>query len=127
MNGHWPTSGAWVLPITIAPALTQPPHDLGVTLGRGAGPAAAEQGRVSGEVDVVLDRDRDPEQRAAVPLGDAPVGRLCLSQRLLGADHAERVQNGLGLFRPPQRVLDELTRGDLAGGHHRHLLAEPEL
>ena len=59
---HWPTSGAWVLPTMIAP-----PRAGGGPARRPSGSpdlaAAAERGRVAGEVDVVLDRHRHPEQR----------------------------------------------------------------
>ena len=34
VNGHSPSSGIVVLPITIAPAAAQPPHDLGVLRAR---------------------------------------------------------------------------------------------
>ena len=61
---QWPTSGAWVLPIDDRARLAQAPHHLGVAPRRAAA-AAAEGGRVAGEVDVVLDRDRDAEQRRA--------------------------------------------------------------
>ena len=66
---HWPTSGALVLPTTIAPGLAQAADRLGVALGGAVLAGAAERRRVAGEVDVVLDRHRHPEQRRALAGG----------------------------------------------------------
>ncbi len=104
------------------PRLAQAPHDLGVALGGRAGPTTAEPGRVSGEVDVFLDRDRDAKERRPLALGDPAVRGLRLLQRLLGADHPERIQVALGGFGPSQRVLDQLARGHATRGQHPHLL-----
>ena len=72
VKGHWPISGALRLADDDRAGGAQAPHRLGV------GPAwpvlagAAERGRVAGEVDVVLDRDRHAEQRRPLAGGQAP-------------------------------------------------------
>ena len=106
--------------------LAQPPHHLVVAVGGRTRAATAVEGRVPGEVEVFLDRGRHPEQRRALARGDPAVRGVGLLECLLGADHPERVEVGLGGLGATQRVLDQLPRGDAAGPQHPHLLEKPE-
>ena len=104
--------------------LAQAPHHLGVAHGRLAA-AAAEGTGVAGEVDVVLDRDRDAEQRRTVFLPEPAIGFLGGGQRFLGADDAERVQGVLTRLGPLERRLDQLARCGLPGPQQQRLLLQP--
>ena len=125
VNGHWPISGVLVLPTITAPAARSRRTELAVgRLGAGTRPAA-ERGRLAGHVDVVLDRDRHPEQRQPLAGGEAPVRGVGLGERGLRAQAAEGVERGLGRLDPRQRRLDQLDRAHLAGGQQLRLAAEP--
>src|SRR2546421_407084 len=103
VNAHWPNSGVAVLPTTTAPA---------------------ERGRLTSEVDVVLDRHRHAEQGHALAGGQAPVGVGGRDQRGLAAHEAERAELRLEPLDPRQRALDELGGGDLAVRQHVGLAAQ---
>ncbi len=109
VKGHWPTSGAWVLPITTAPASRSRRTTSASRSAGGWRPAAAELRRLAGQVDVVLDRHRDAEQRRAVAAREAAVGLLGLGDRLLGAHRPGTVDPRLGLLGASQREVDQLT------------------
>jgi len=74
--------------------------------------APATGGDLAGDVGVVLDRDRHPEQRRAFPGGEPglrPFGRL---PRGGGVELAEQVQPGVDLTRAAQHRLEQLGRRD---------------
>jgi hypothetical protein len=75
-----------------------------------------ERGDLAGDVDVVLDGDGDTEQGALSPSSSSCVGLVGLEQRSFGEHHPECVQLSVEAVDPLQVELDELTRGDLAGG-----------
>ena len=93
----------------------QPADDLGV-LARGlAVGVGAVRGDLAGDVGVVLDRDRDAEQRARVAAAAAAVGLVGLDQRALGEDDAEGVERGVEAGDALEVRLGQLARGELAG------------
>ncbi len=104
--------------------LTQTPHHLGVAH-RWLAAAAAEGTGVAGEVDVVLDRDRDAEQRRAVLLAEPAIGLLGCLQRFLGADDAEGVKPLLTCLGLLERRLDQLARCGFPGPQQQYLLLQP--
>ena len=86
----------------------QAAHDLGVRGLDRRVPVAAVAGDLARDVDVVLDRDRDAEQRPLLSPAPAPVGLIGLDQRLLGEDDAERVQPRVQPRDPRQEQLRQL-------------------
>jgi len=54
--------------------------------------AGAVRGQLAGDVDVVLDRDRDAEQRRRLAGGDAPVGFLRLGEGTVAENDPEGIQ-----------------------------------
>jgi hypothetical protein len=75
---------------------------------------AAERGRLAGKVDVVLDRNRNAEQRRPLAAAQTPVRVFDPSQRGHPSDEPEGVEGLLRLVNPSQRPLDQLRRADLA-------------
>ena len=98
--------------------------DLAVGLLAGELAATAEGRRLAGEVHVVLDGDRHAQQWSALAIGAPAVGLGSLARAALGADDAKGVEVGLGRVDAAQRGVDELDRGDLAGGDQRRLAAQ---
>src|SRR3984885_7424626 len=103
----------------------QPAHHLGVL---GGGPnvsGRAEGGWYSSDIDVVLDRDRDTEQRRQVVAGGAPpVGLGGVGQRRLGEHHPEGVQRRLAEADGVQRAADQLIGGHLTAGQLVELVGQ---
>ena len=94
--------------------VAQPPHDLGV-LARGTAVGdGALRGHLALDVRVVLDGDRDAEQRPVVPALAPRVGLVGLGQRALGEDDAEGVEDRVVPRDAVEAELRELARGDLA-------------
>ncbi len=122
VNGKIVSSGTCVLPMTMAPASRRART---TSASRSRGPAVRQRapGRdLPGDVGVVLDRHRDAEQRAPIAGAAAPVGLVGLHQGAVGEHDAEGVDLGIRLPDALERRLDELARGDLAGGHEARLL-----
>ena len=95
----------------------QPAHDLGVGGGRcGPRPDGAEPGRHARDVDVVLDRDRDSQQREVLARSAFAVGLGGVGERLLGQHDAEGVERGLAGLDRIQRPRDQFDGGDAAAG-----------
>src|SRR5690606_36419596 len=92
----------------------QPPDDLAVGRGRGRVRLAAERRDQALDVHLLLDGDRYAVQRASVGLAGL-VDRGGLGQRLLTADHGERVEPRVPLGDPLQRGLDVEYRLEPAG------------
>ena len=82
-------------------------------------------GDLAGDVGVVLDRDRDAEQRALVAAAAAAVGLVGLDQRALGEHDAEGVERGVEPRDALEARLGQLARGELAGGDQLRLAREP--
>ena len=119
------SSGTWVLPRITAPAAAQAGHDLGVGgLGRRVG-VAAVRGDLPGDVHVVLDRDRDAEQRQRLSVGAPVVGLVGGPQRLLAEHDAERVEQRIEPRDAGQEQLGQLARGELPGGDQIRVAGEP--
>ncbi len=105
--------------------LLEPAHHLAVLrLGLEAA-RAAELGRLTGQVGVVLDGHRDPEQRRSLPGGQAAVGPAGLVARRLSPQAAERVQRGLRGLDPLQGQRHQLLGGNLAAGQQLGLAVQP--
>ena len=86
------SSGTLVLPRITAPAARRRrTTSASAARGRAVG-VAAVRGDLAGDVDVVLDRDRDAEQRALVAAAAAAVGLVGLGERALGEHDAEGVE-----------------------------------
>src|SRR6185436_3740667 len=90
-------------------------RDLAVAVTRVEGAGAAEVRRLAREVHVVLDRDRDAEQRQALAVGVAAIGRVCLGAGGVGAHAAEGVERRLRGVDARERGVDQLARGGAAG------------
>jgi hypothetical protein len=71
------------------------PNDLGVVADGRDLPLSTESGWVSGNVDVVFDRDRNTQQRGRVTGGSSSIGVRRSGQRRLVEHHPESVQCGL--------------------------------
>ena len=114
--GRIPNSGRFVIPTTTKPGLAQPPHQVGGVIG----PLAGEEARAAVELPaldrrVALDRDRHARERRGV----AGLDGVGLGQRPLAVDLDERVERRVERLDAPQRGLDDLTRGRVAGAHER--------
>jgi hypothetical protein len=81
---------------------------LGVARGHPVLAGAAERSAVTGEVDVVLDRHRRPQQRRALAGAEAAIGLVRVGQGLLVADDAEGVERRLRGLDSAQRPLSQL-------------------
>src|SRR5206468_3571152 len=68
-----------------------------------------------GQVDLVLDRERDAEQRRVLAGPAARVGLIGLRDRPLRVDGRERVELAVERGDALQRELHELARRDVAG------------
>jgi len=79
---------------------------------------------MAGEVDVVLDRDRDPEQRRALTGGESALRLLCLRPSIVGADQSKAIQRSLAGLDPIQGCLQQLLRSEYPGGEPTCLLAQ---
>ncbi len=125
--GHWPNSGDARLADDHGAGRTQPAGDLAVGLLAGEVAGAAEGRRLPCEVHVVLDRHRHPSN-GACRVGGSVFRRRSASaawaRASLAADDAERVGGQLRRVDAAQRGVDELDRGDLAGGDQRRLAAQ---
>ena len=93
VNGHSVISGTVGLADDERTRLAQPADDLGVRASRPADGVGSVRCQLAGHVDVVLDRDRHPEQRAgSAPARPARVRLVGFEQYALGEHDAERVQ-----------------------------------
>ena len=115
VNGHWPNSGIRVLPMITAPAArsrrTTSPSS---AHGRGVA-AATEGGDAAGDVDLLLDRDRDAVQRTGRLPAASARSRAAASARASSASTTENAFSAGSRSRDPgQAGLDDLDRGDLA-------------
>ncbi len=97
----------------------QPPHDLGVRRRRlVADRAGAHRRGLPLDVGVVLDRQRDAEQRARVAAAPARVGLGGLGERHLVRHHPEGVEHRVVRGDPVEEQLGELAGADLAAVEH---------
>ena len=119
-----PTSGAWVLPIGIAPASRRRRT---VSASRTAGwPPPQPKGLVwPARWTSSLIATGTPSSGALVLLAEPAIGLLGRGQRFLGADDAERVQRLLARLGLLERRLDQLARCGLPGPQQQHLLLQP--
>ena len=95
--------------------LAQAADDLGVGACRVAVGVRAERRHLAGDVDVVLDGDRHPQQRPLVAAAAARVGLVGLQPRALGEDDTEGVRGRVQARDPLEVELHQLARGDLPG------------
>ena len=93
---------------------SQPRHDLRVGGLRIAVGVRSEHPRLAGDRRVVLDRDRDSEQRLGGARGELLGGRVGLLPGALREHDAKGVQLGVERRDALQRDVDELARGDVA-------------
>ena len=101
--------------------LAQPPHHLRVVgggLGEAVGPVRVD---LAGDVDLVLDRDRHPEQGPLLAGLQPCFGLLGFEQRLLGEHLAKCVQLRVEAGDSVEAQLDQLGRGDLPRPQHLRL------
>ena len=92
-------------------------HRLGIAAGRrGIEQRGAGGRRDSLDLDVVLDRDRDPVQRTLQLGGVEPVG---LAQRRLGLETDEGVEPRVEQLDPAELPLEELACRELAAADPR--------
>ena len=98
------------------PGRAQPTHHLGVLGGWADVPLGAVRRGHTGDVDVVLHRDRHAQQRRAFPGGAAAVGVGGVGERLLGEHHPERVERRLAGVDGVQAAAHERLRGRGTGG-----------
>jgi hypothetical protein len=66
------------------------------------------------DVELVLDRDRHPQQGSLLARVEPGLCAVCLRQRLVAEQHPERVQLRVEALDPLQEQGHELTRRDLA-------------
>ncbi len=104
------------------PRVAQPPHHLGVLAARAAVRRGAPGGRLTADVDVVLDRDRHAEHQALVARAAARVGLVGLGQRALGEHDPPGVQLRVEPGDPVEVGLHQLARRHVAGGDKTGLL-----
>src|SRR5262249_8849896 len=81
-------------------------------------------GDLAGDVDLVLDGDRDAYQRQKVAPGYPSVGFVRLLKRPLAIHGGKRVELGVDLLDPAERHLDELPRGDSTTPHQLDLAGQ---
>ena len=87
---------------------------------RGVVAAGAATGRHAGDVDDVLDRDRDPVERSAVPTrAKLAVEALGLGAGLLAGDVNERIEAGAESIDAPETGVDEFAARDGARAQQR--------
>ena len=77
---------------------------------------AAQAGDLARDVEIVLDRDRDAEQRPALPRGSAAVRLVGSGKRLVGEHRDGRVDRRVLAIDGVERRLGELPRGQRPGG-----------
>ena len=121
VHGVIVSSGTCVLPRITAPGRAQAADRLGVGGRRRPVGAAAEGGHLAGDVAVVLDRDRDAQQRPGIARPGARVGLVGLGQRALVEGDAIGVERRVEPPDPLQVQLGQLARGDLAAADHGDL------
>ena len=92
--------------------------------GRSAAPVP-EGGDLAGDVGVVLDRDRHPQQRALSAGAPPRVGLVGFQQRAFGEHSLVGVQLLVVALDPVEVELHELARGDLPGGDQLCLAGDP--
>ena len=114
MKGQIVSSGTFVIPIGIGARRAQPADDLGVLARRLVDGPAPERVELSGDVELVLDRDRDAQQRRRLAGVQSRLGVLGLRQRLLAEHDPERVQSRVEPLDPLEVELHQLARRDLA-------------
>ncbi len=78
-----------------------------------------------GDVDVVLDRNRDALKRTLPAGATACVGLVGFQQSTLGEHDPKCVQLTVEALDPAQVELDQLARGDLPGGDQLSLVGDP--
>ena len=111
MKCHWPTSGALVLPTTIAPAVAQAAHRLGVALGRrGARRRSRRRSAWPARSTSSLIATGTPSSGARSPAARRRSASSASASACLGADDAEGVEGRLRRLDPRQRALDQLPR-----------------
>ncbi len=124
VNGQRPSSGIVVLPTMTAPA-ARSRATTAASSGAGARERAGTPARdVAREVDLVLDGDRHPEERAVLARGAPAIGLVCLGQRPVPQDGAERVQRGIERRDARQRELGQLPRRGVAPAHELRLACD---
>ena len=84
-------------------------------------------GDLAGDVDVVLDGDRDAEQRALAAGAAARVRLIGFETCAFGEHHAEGVQAGVVACDPLEVEVDELAGGDLSRGDQLGLAGDSEI
>ncbi len=102
----------------------QAAHHLGVARRRRLVGGRAVAGHLPLDVHVVLDGDRDAEQRAGLARPQALQRSVGLGQRGLGAHGDERVQLWVQALDAPQVALDQVARGDRAGAQQLALAGD---
>ena len=108
VNGHSPQLRHLGLADHDRSRRAQPLHHLGVGRGGRDERAGASTRDLAADVDLVLDRDRHPEQRPVVSRAHARIRLRRLQQRALLVDRGEGVQLGIEPRDPGERELDEL-------------------
>ena len=88
------------------PRRPQPADDLGVGRRRGRVRPRPTAGDLAGDVDLVLDCDRDTRQRQNIAPGHASIGFVGLLERPLGIHGGEGIELGVDPLDPAQRQRD---------------------
>ena len=114
VHGVTVSSGTFVLPRITAPAVRRRRTISASAARRAVVGVAAEGGHLAGDVHVVLDRDRDAEQRPRVAALGARVGLVGLRQRALVEGDAVGVELAGRAVDAVQVELGELARRHLA-------------
>jgi hypothetical protein len=99
--------------------------ELGVSRRRSRDGTAAVGGDVSGQVELVLDGDRHPEQRAVVSIGAALVGLGRCVECLVGEQLHDGVQACILALDGGEGRHRELAGGQGTGSQHGDLLGGP--
>ena len=105
----------------------QAAHHLGVGVGVGDLAVGAEPGRHAGDVDVVLDRDRDAEQgegRIALSGSAFAIRGGRLGERGVAQHHAEGVERGLAGLDRVERPADQVDGRRTAAGEGEELVSQ---
>jgi hypothetical protein len=88
------------------------------------GPGASTR-HLTGDIRVVLDRDRHTQQGRRLPRLAAAIRSLRLVEGLIAHDDSERIDLGVQLLDPGEVKLGQLARGDLAGADQLRLAGDP--
>ena len=99
--------------------------DLGIGR-RGDGERIGSPAReVAGDVDLVLDGDRHPQQRPVLACRSPAVGLVGRRQCAVGEDDAERVELRIERRDPGERETGQVARRDVASAHELDLACDP--